>query len=67
MADELLSPRQVDAEYGIPYLTLQGWRWRGIGPAYIKMSSGRGGRIKYRRSVIETWLDTQTVTPRSIA
>jgi hypothetical protein len=34
-----------------------------LGPEFIKQSPGRGGRIKYRRSAIETWLDALTVKP----
>lgn len=32
-----------------------------VGPEYIKQSPGRGGRIKYRRSAIEAWLESVTV------
>lgn len=60
--DELLSPEQVHADYGFSQQTLSNWRWIGTGPDYIKTSPGRGGRIRYRRSVIERWLDSRTVT-----
>ena len=59
--DELLSPKQVHAEYGFSPQTLANWRWTGTGPDYIKTSAGRGGRIKYRRSAFEQWLQAQTV------
>lgn len=59
--DELLSPKQVHADYGFSTQTLANWRWCGTGPDYIKQSPGRGGRIKYKRSRIEAWLDAQTV------
>ncbi|MFF4566197.1 helix-turn-helix transcriptional regulator [Streptomyces sp. NPDC001435] len=61
MTDELLTPRQVHEEYGFSPQTLANWRWTGIGPDYIKQTPGRGGRIKYKRSRIEAWLDAQTV------
>ncbi|MER5312909.1 helix-turn-helix domain-containing protein [Streptomyces sp. NPDC002773] len=61
MADELLVPRQVHAEYGFSPQTLANWRWTGAGPDYIKTTPGKGGRIKYRRSAIEAWLQTRTV------
>ncbi|MEW2421268.1 helix-turn-helix domain-containing protein [Streptomyces nigra] len=61
MTDELLTPKQVKAQYGFSPQTLANWRWQGIGPAYIKTSSGRSGRIRYKRSVIEAWLSAQTV------
>lgn len=60
MADELLTPRQVHDEYGFTTGTLANWRWSGIGPDFIK-TPGVSGRIKYKRSVIEAWLDAQTV------
>ncbi|MFI1394094.1 helix-turn-helix transcriptional regulator [Streptomyces sp. NPDC020681] len=62
MAEELLSPRQVHAMYGFNPQTLANWRWTGVGPDYIKTSPGRGGRIRYKRSRIEAWLDARTVT-----
>jgi hypothetical protein len=62
MLDELLSPKQVYAEYGFSPQTTANWRWMGTGPDYIKTTPGRAGRIKYRRSAIEAWLDAQTVT-----
>lgn len=57
----LLSPRQVESSYGIPQQTLANWRWRRIGPEFVKTAAGKGGRVKYRRSVIEQWLDDRTV------
>lgn len=61
MTDELLTPKQVQAEYGFSPQTLANWRWGGHGPSYIKTSPGRGGRIKYRRSSIERFLSERTV------
>ncbi|MGW6141604.1 helix-turn-helix transcriptional regulator [Streptomyces sp. NPDC055140] len=61
MTDELLTPKQVQAQYGFSPQTLANWRWMSQGPAYIKQTPGRGGRIKYRRSAIEAWLQAQTV------
>ncbi|QCX75451.1 Helix-turn-helix domain protein [Streptomyces sp. YIM 121038] len=62
MADEILTPKQVAAEYGFAVHTLKNWRWIGTGPDYIK-GPGRTGRIKYRRSAVERWLKSHTVTP----
>jgi len=61
VSDELLSPKQVHADYGFSPQTLANWRWTGMGPDYIKVTPGRGGRIKYKRSQFEAWLDAQTV------
>jgi predicted DNA-binding transcriptional regulator AlpA len=59
--DELLTPKQVHADYGFSPQTLANWRWCGMGPTYIKQTPGRGGRIKYKRSAIEQWLAERTV------
>lgn len=61
MSNELLTPKQVQMEYGFNPQTLAQWRWMGHGPDYIKQSPGRGGRIKYKRSAIEAWLEAHTV------
>ncbi|MFE9736514.1 helix-turn-helix transcriptional regulator [Streptomyces sp. NPDC006477] len=61
--DELLNPKQVVQEYPIFGSTgsLAERRWRGDGPSYIKTSEGRAGRVFYRRSSIEAWLEERTV------
>jgi hypothetical protein len=54
-----------------PGTTLQTWagrRFRGTGPVYIRVGGSKyGGRIYYRRSDIEAWLEdnryTRTDTP----
>lgn len=69
MTDEFLSPKQVARDYPVLGTTaaLAERRWRGEGPAYIKTAKGRAGRVFYRRSEIEQFLDECTVTPRSAA
>jgi hypothetical protein len=62
---DVLSPQQVETEYEIAQQTLANWRWKGIGPEYVKTSPGKGGRVKYRRTAIEAWLDRHTVRTAS--
>lgn len=61
--DDLLPPAQVCEEYTAFSSTqaLADLRWRGEGPDYIKTAPGRAGRVFYRRSAIERWLDEHTV------
>ncbi|MCW2899176.1 MAG: hypothetical protein JWO67_1441 [Streptosporangiaceae bacterium] len=62
--DELLTPAGVCDDYSVfrnPG-ALAELRWRGTGPDYIKTAPGRSGRVFYRRSSIEKWLDERTVT-----
>lgn len=56
-----LSPLEVEAEYGISRKTLANWRWARTGPQYVKTSPGKGGRVLYRRTAIDSWLDRHTV------
>ncbi|MDX3519271.1 helix-turn-helix domain-containing protein [Streptomyces scabiei] len=67
MANELLTPKQVRDTYGFSVQQLAHWRWMGTGPSYIKTGESKAGRIKYRRSAIEQWLDERTVHGGSAA
>ncbi|MFF3690686.1 helix-turn-helix transcriptional regulator [Streptomyces sp. NPDC002187] len=60
MTDEFLTPREVYAAFGIAPQTLANYRWQGIGPAYVKVSPSKYGRVRYRRSAVEKWLDACT-------
>jgi hypothetical protein len=64
VTDELLTPKQVAAAY--PALgsvqTLAQRRWMGQGPDYIKTTPSKAGRILYRRSAVERWLNERTVS-----
>ncbi|WP_405830798.1 MULTISPECIES: helix-turn-helix transcriptional regulator [unclassified Streptomyces] len=57
-----MSPKQVGADYGFSVQTLRNWRYMEQGPDYIKLSPGRGGRIRYKRSAVEAWLSARTVS-----
>lgn len=50
-----LSTKEVAEEYGIGKGTLEQMRCRGLGPAYIKVSSRM---VKYKRDDVEAWLDS---------
>ena len=49
---KLLSPKDVEREFGIKRKMLHLWRIDGIGPAYINL----GRRILYERQVIEEFI-----------
>lgn len=67
MSEEFLTPRQVAAEYPFTPNQLATWRWMGLGPDYIKTTPSKAGRIKYRRSAIERWLEEHTVSHQEAA
>lgn len=54
--DELLTPAETAPIVKLSVSTLKDKRWKGTGPRYIKLSPGRGGRIRYRRRDVEQWL-----------
>jgi len=68
-AGEWLSPPEVCAEYSIfgSPAALAERRWRGDGPAYLKTTKSRSGRVFYRRSAIEQWLEERTVEAANTA
>lgn len=55
--DELLTPPETACVTKLSVSTLKDKRWKGTGPPYIKLSPGRGGRIRYRRRDVEQWLN----------
>ena len=55
--ESLVSPPDLAAMLDIPEHTLAQWRSRGTGPAYIKV----GRHVRYRWSVVDAWLQEQTV------
>jgi hypothetical protein len=62
VAEEYMTPKQVSDEYPFTSQQLATWRWMGLGPDYIKTTPSKAGRIKYRRSAIEKWLNEHTVS-----
>ncbi|MFE5708850.1 helix-turn-helix transcriptional regulator [Rhodococcus koreensis] len=60
MSNDLLRPDEAAALLGYSCSTLGLWRRRGQGPAFIRTDAGR---IFYRRSGVEAWLEQRTVTP----
>lgn len=54
-ASTLLTPVEVASRLGLSEGTLRNWRVanRRQGPAFVKT----GGRVRYRESAVEAWLD----------
>lgn len=53
-----LSPREVEALYGLPQRTLQQWRSDGVGPKYAKPGDKT---VVYRPQDIDEFLSQTTV------
>ncbi|WP_405615267.1 helix-turn-helix domain-containing protein [Streptomyces sp. NBC_01508] len=67
MSADKLTPAQAGREMGVSPQTLANWRWQGIGPEYIKLTPGRGGRIRYTRRAVDEWLRERTSTTGAAA
>ena len=66
----LLTPREAAEHLRVTEATLAGWRSRGGGPPFIKMTSGRKGPVRYDRSDLANWLADRRVyntAERSVA
>jgi hypothetical protein len=53
--DALLTPEEVAERLRRPVATVRFWRSRGIGPKGARV----GGRVLYRESDIERWIEEQ--------
>lgn len=53
---QLYTQDDAAALLGLSVRTLEGWRYKGQGPAYVKI----GGRVRYRHQDLDAWLDAQT-------
>lgn len=63
-ADDILTSTEVCEQYRSVWRNTQAladMRWKGAGPEFIKTAPGSAGRVLYRRSAIERWLDERTV------
>lgn len=63
--DELLTPAEVAKIARLSLRTLADKRWRGTGPAFIKLSPGRTGAVRYWRSDVDAWLAGDTPIARA--
>jgi hypothetical protein len=55
--DEWLTPVEAAKLAKLSVRTLSDKRWKKTGPPYQKLSPGKGGRIRYRRSDVLAWLE----------
>ena len=60
-SDRLLTEVQAAEALSLSVRTLQAWRPRGAGPAFVRA----GRAIRYRRRDLLAWMDANTVTANS--
>ena len=58
MPKELFTPQEAAAYLRLSVETLAQWRWRRIGPAFIRKTHPGGKKpiIRYTRGALDTWL-----------
>ena len=47
----MLSPARLSERWDIPVVTLAGWRYRGKGPAFLRLN----GTLRYRLADVEAY------------
>ena len=55
--DALLRPSEVAFKLDVSLRTLEGWRLRGGGPAWIQISARA---CRYRNRILEAWITART-------
>jgi len=58
--DPLMSTLEVAYLLGVSPRTVEDWRADGRGPKYIVIE---GRKVRYRRSVVQAYLEARTVQP----
>jgi predicted DNA-binding transcriptional regulator AlpA len=53
---ELLTPEQVAEMLQVHPGTLENWRVRGEGPAFVKLGNRRRSPVRYPRKDVEDWI-----------
>lgn len=64
---DLLSNEQTAAMLGVKPNTLEIWRCKGKGPAFIKLGEHPSSPIRYQRSRVMSWIEARTFSSTSAA
>ena len=52
-----LSPKEVEELFNIPATILEKWRYRKVGPEYLKL----GKLVRYQTAEVEAWIERHKV------
>jgi len=63
--DDLLDSEQTSSLLGIKRNTLEIWRCKGKGPAFIKLGEHPSSPIRYQRSRVMAWIAANTFASTS--
>lgn len=56
MSTDLLTPKEVADLLKVTTDTLEAWRAKRQGPAYIKLGTGKRSPVRYKRSALDDYL-----------
>lgn len=57
---DLLTPQQVADMLGVKTDTLEAWRGKRVGPAWVKLGDSKRSPVRYSRQAIESYLKERT-------
>lgn len=56
--EQLLTPKQVAELLQINVGTLEAWRGRNAGPAWMKLGAGSSAPVRYQRAAVDAYLSS---------
>jgi hypothetical protein len=59
---DLLTPQQVADMLGVKTDTLEAWRGKRVGPAWVKLGDSKRSPVRYSQKVIDDYLKARTTT-----
>lgn len=63
----LLREHEVADHLGISISLLQKWRWRGVGPCWIRVGGSDGRAVRYRFADVDAYVEQNAVAPIAIS
>ena len=58
---DLLTAKQVASMLGVHHRTLEGWRAKRTGPAWVKLGDGVRARVRYTKEAVMQYINRSTV------
>lgn len=56
-----MTTKRTAGYIGVHPDTVRRWRMDGTGPSYIKLGSHRSRQVRYRKDVVDEWLERHEV------
>ena len=62
-SEHLLYPQHAAKILGVSIAWLARERWKGTGPAYVRVGGPRGRAVRYRLADLDGWIAANKVSP----